>query len=104
MLKFMLFALKIAILIFIIHKNKTILKQLTLPQLTGVGSSYIFTVFIAFIFIYYGRNWIVDEVKSRYFGYIIFLFIICVTIYLCKFILGKVLIKITNGVLPSSWK
>ncbi len=104
MIDFTLFALSIVIAIYIIFNNRNKIRELTSSQIIVVGFSYLITVFIAFICIYYGGNWIAEQFSIIIFKYIIFLIIVFITIYFCKSILRKMINKITNGVLPGSWK
>ena len=60
MIDILMTTLFIVILIRAILKNRKILKKLTKYQIFGVVISYLITVFIAFIFIYYGGNWVVE--------------------------------------------
>lgn len=94
--------LSIVIMIYVILKNRKIIKQLIKFQIFGVGISYLFTIFIAFILVYYGGNWIAGQFSNTFFKYIIFFAVVCIALYLCVNILNKVLQKITNGILPKS--
>lgn len=40
------------------YKNRTILKELSKFQIFGVGISYFVAIFLAFMLIYYGGNWV----------------------------------------------
>ena len=103
-LDFIFFIISMTIIVSVIFKNKKILKQLSIAQRIGVGLSFLATVLIAFIGVYFGGNWIAAQFSSTIFKYIVFFIIVCLVIYPCKFMLGKVLNKITKGVLPDGWK
>jgi len=96
------FKILLAILtfVYVISKNKKILKQLTKPQIFGVVISYLAVVFIAFILIYFGGNWIAGHFSNTLFKYMVFFAVVCVSLYLCISLLNKVLDKITNSILP----
>ncbi len=96
----LIITLSIVITIYVILKNRKILKELTKLQLSGVGISYLVAIFIAFICIYNGGNWIAGYSPNMIVRYIIQLIIVCLTLYLCGSILSKILQKITKGVLP----
>ena len=102
MIDILMTTLFIVILIRAILKNRKILKELTKRQIFGVVISYLITVFIAFIFIYYGGNWVAGYFSNIFFKYVIFLVVVCIALYLCISILNKVLQKITNGILPKN--
>lgn len=95
-------ALFIVVTIYNIFKNRKILKELTRSQMIGTGISYLVAIFLAFVLIYYGGNWIVAHFSNIIFKYIMFLAIVCIALYLCVSTLNKALQKITNGVLPKS--
>lgn len=90
------------IMVLLILKNRKTLKKLTKFQIVGVGVSYLFAILIAFIFIYYGGNWIADQFSNTFFKYMIFLAVVYVSLSVCKSILNKVLERVTNGILPKS--
>ncbi|BAQ10608.1 transcriptional regulator [Bacillus sp. OxB-1] len=90
----------IVIVIYNIRKNREILKQFTKLQIIGVGISYLIAIFLAFILIYYGGNWLAGQISNIILKYVVFIVIVLIALYLCVGILNKVLQKITNGVLP----
>ncbi|WP_145543229.1 hypothetical protein [Virgibacillus sp. SK37] len=94
--------LSIAIIIYALFKNRKTLKKLTWLQNFSVGISYLAAIFLAFILIYYGGNWVAGQFSNIIFKYLIFLVIVCIAIYLSVSILNKVLNKVTNGILPKS--
>ena len=94
--------LSIVIMIYVILKNRKIFKELTKSQIFGVGVSYLIAIIIAFILIYFGGNWVAGHFSNTFIEYMIFLAVVCVSLYLCVRILNKVLQKITNGILPKS--
>lgn len=96
----LMMALFIAFTIYVILKNRKILKELSKIQILGVGISYIVTVITAFICIYFGGNWIAGYSPSIIVKYIVQLIVVCITLYLCVSILNNTLEKITKGVLP----
>jgi uncharacterized membrane protein required for colicin V production len=99
-----LLALSFVLTIYVILKNRKVLngllKELSSVQILGVAISYIVTITIAFIFIYYGGNWIAGYFPNMVVRYIIQLIVVCITLYLCGSVLGKALQKTTKGVLP----
>jgi hypothetical protein len=103
-MKEILLFLSFVLTIYVILKNRKVLngllKELSSVQILGVAISYIVTITIAFIFIYYGGNWIAGYFPNMVVSYIIQLIVVCITLYLCGSILSKVLQKTTKGVLP----
>lgn len=83
-----------------ISENKKVLKALSKNQLVGVGLSYILSILIAFVCIYYGGNWIAGYIPNEIIKFLIQVMIILLTLYLCVSMLNKTLKKITKGVLP----
>lgn len=104
MLDSILLAVGFVISILIVMKNRKIIQRLSMSQMIFVVFSYIVTVFIAFIGIYFGGNWIAGQTSNLFFKYFIFFIIVVITISFCKILLGKVLHKITKGLLPSNWE
>ena len=89
--------LSIVLMIIVILKNRKMFKKLTKSQIFGVGVSYLIAIFLAFILIYFGGNWVTGHFSNTLFKYMVFLVVVCVSLYLCVSILNKVLQKITNG-------
>ena len=92
--------LAIITLVYVISKNKKILKQLTKSQIFGVVISFLAVIFLAFFLIYFGGNWVAGHFSNTLFKYVIFFAVVCVSLYLCINVLNKVLDKITNSILP----
>jgi len=99
---FIIFTLCIVITINRIYKNRNILKELSKPQILGVGTTYLVTVSIAVICIYYGGNWITGQFSNIFVRYIIFLLVVCITLHFLINLLRNMLNNITKGVLPSN--
>ena len=87
-------------LIYVIAKNRKIFKELTKSQVFGVVISYLAVIFIAFILIYFGGNWVAGHFSNTIFKYVVFFAVVCISLYLCIILLNKILQKITNSILP----
>ncbi|MGN7477756.1 hypothetical protein ACTHOQ_07860 [Solibacillus silvestris] len=83
-----------------IFRNRGTLKKLTKIQVLGVGISYLIAIIAAFIFVYYGGNWIAGQFSNSVLKYIISFAVVCFVLYFCVSILNKMLQKVTNGILP----
>ena len=92
--------LSIVIMLSIFYKNRTTLKELTKFQLLGAAICYLFAILIAFVFVYYGGNWVAGQFSNTIFNSIIFIAVILIVLYPTVSILNKLLHKITNGILP----
>ncbi|MFL0505248.1 hypothetical protein ACH0B5_05810 [Ureibacillus sp. 179-F W5.1 NHS] len=99
-MEYLFIAISIVIIIYRIMKNRGTLKVLTKRQILGVGISYLLATLMGFIFIYFGGNWIVGSISNIIFKYIVFLAFVLIILNLCVTILNKLLLKITNGILP----
>lgn len=93
--------LSIVIITYIIFKNWKKLKELTKLQIFGVGITYLSVASLGGSFIYYGGNWIAGKIPNLILKYIVFVGVICMTLYVCIGVLNKLLRKITNGVFPT---
>ncbi|GGN62503.1 hypothetical protein [Oceanobacillus indicireducens] len=94
--------LSIVVVTYIIYKNRIKLKELTKFQILGTGFTYLAVACIGGFIIYYGGNWVAGKMPNLFFKYIIFLVVICITLYLCVSVLHKLLRKITSGKLPTN--
>jgi Kef-type K+ transport system membrane component KefB len=88
--------------IYLIYKNRKILKELTKFQVLGVLITFLITIYIAFICIFYGGNWIAGKFTNMIVKTTIQYIVIFITLFICVSILYKILKKITNGVLPKN--
>lgn len=101
---FLMIILFIVVTIYHIYKNReVVVKELTKFQIFGVGASYLVTIIFAFILIYYGGNWVAGLFSNIFFKNMVFLAIVCMALYLSVSILNRVLLRITNGVLPKDY-
>ncbi len=90
----------VGLTIYHISNNKGMLKQLKKIQLFGVAITFIFTVILATILIFYGGNWIAGLFSNIILKYLVFGVIVIATFYLLEIIVNKVLYRITDGVFP----
>ncbi|WP_281657760.1 hypothetical protein [Halobacillus sp. Cin3] len=90
----------IAVIIAKVLKNKKRLAQLTAFQMIGVGATYVVSVFIGFILIYYGGNWIASKVPYKILSTLVFILIVIAALSVCVSLMNKTIYKITNGLLP----
>lgn len=73
-------------------------KKLTMTQLLSVIISYTVAIFVAFLLIYYGGNWIVSYIPFGPLKFVASVIIIITVLACCSKVLNKVLKKISNGV------
>ncbi|MFB7142171.1 hypothetical protein ACFCYN_21325 [Gottfriedia sp. NPDC056225] len=92
----------IIITIYKILKNRKIIKELTKLQILGVIITYLMTIFLMFICVYYGGNWIGGDLSNLFVRKLIQIIVIIITLILFGSVLEKTLKKITNGVLPKN--
>ena len=86
--------------IYVIAKNRKVVRELSFLQLVFALFSFLTAVGIAFVSIYYGGNWIAGQFSNPAVRFIVFALIVLLTLSLWSWILRKMLHKITNGVLP----
>jgi len=98
---FIIIAYCIFAAINLIHKNRESIRQLTAKQLILASFSYLFTVLLGVICIYYGGNWIAGQFSSRFLQSVVFILIIIITISLCRWPLRKILNRVTLGSLKN---
>lgn len=96
----MIICLASAILLML--KNINLFKKLSTKQLFGITIAYVMAVFIAFICIFFGGNWVAEQMPAKFLSVGVFILIIIITISIIRFFLGKILFKITNGLFGSS--
>ena len=101
MFSFIIIAYCIFAAINLIHKNRESIRQLTAKQLILASFSYLFTVLLGVICIYYGGNWIAGQFSSRFLQSVVFILIIIITISLCRWPLRKILNRVTLGSLKN---
>lgn len=92
----------IIITIYLILKNRKIYKQLTKLQILGVCLTYLIIIYLLFICIYYGGNWIGESISNLIVRKLIQLVVIIISLIIFENILDKMLKKITNGILPKN--
>lgn len=88
-------SLFLAIILFKFRKNKTLIKELTKAQLTGVLFSYLTTIFIGFVGVYYIGNHLTGYIHNAIIKFLAEIFIILVVLYFCSILLRKLLNRIT---------
>ncbi|GGP13987.1 hypothetical protein [Oceanobacillus neutriphilus] len=91
------------LLVFNFWKNRKKLKEtyskLNYVQIIGVIISYLITIVIVFMLIYYAGNWLVSFIPFTFLRSAAFLVIVVVVLFSCLYLLNKALTKITNGIL-----
>ena len=92
--------LSLVIITINIYKNKELIKKLTRVQILGAGISYLLAILISFVFIYYGGNWITDQITNAIIKYIITFTVVWAVLAIIVSILNKILHKTTDGILP----
>ncbi|MFC9542445.1 hypothetical protein ACFTQ7_21620 [Lysinibacillus sp. NPDC056959] len=97
---YIIIAYCIVVAINLIHKNRESIRQLTAKQLILASFVYLSTVFLWFICIYYGGNWIAGQFSSRFMQLVVFILLIIITISLCQWPLRKILNRVTSGIFP----
>mgnify|MGYP003463379394 FL=1 len=88
--------------IILMFKNKNLLKKLSYKQLFGIAIAYVTAVFIGFICIYFGGNWVTEQISTKFLSVGVFILIILITLSIIQFFLSKILFKITNGLFGNS--
>lgn len=83
-------------------KNKNLFKKLSTKQLFGVAIAYLMAVFIGFICVFFGGNWVAEQISTKFFSVGVFILVILITLSIIQFFLSKILFKITNGLFGSS--
>lgn len=78
---------------------KNTYKKLSTLQLLGVVLSYLITILIAFILIYYVGNWFVSYITINFLKHAVQVIIIILVISTCLNGLNRVLKKISKGIL-----
>ena len=89
-------------LILLMFKNINLFKKLSTKQLFGITIVYVMAVFIAFICIFFGGNWVAEQMPAKFLSVGVFILFILITMSIIRFFLGKILFKITNGLFGSS--
>lgn len=97
-----MFVILIMIVIKNISSNRDLLRKLSVVQIFGVGFSYVATVVLAGLVIYYGGNWLAGFFSNGIIKFIIQMTVIIVVLYTLVGILNRILAKITNGMLPKN--
>ncbi|MEK4302265.1 hypothetical protein MKY30_23185 [Oceanobacillus sp. FSL W8-0428] len=91
------------LLVFNFWKNRKELKEtyskLNYVQVFGVLISYLITVAIVFVLIYYVGNWLVSFIPFTFLRSAIFFVIVVAVLFCCLGLLNKVLARVTKGVL-----
>jgi len=83
-------------------KNIKLIKKLSTKQLFGVVIAYVMAVFIGFICIFFGGNWVAEQISTKFISVGVFILVILVTLSIIQFFLNKILFKISNGLFGSS--
>ncbi|GIO25149.1 hypothetical protein [Oceanobacillus sp. J11TS1] len=95
--------LSVVLLVCTLVKNRKELKEkylkLHYAQIIGVIISFLITLAIATILIYYVGNWLVSFISFTFLRYAAFFVIIAVVLFFCSSALNRVLTKITKGIL-----
>lgn len=98
-----LFVLSVVLLVLNFWNNRKEMKEnyskLYSMQIMGVIISYLITIAIAFVLVYYGGNWLVSFIPFAFLRYAAFFVVIAVILYFSLDLLHKLLTKITKGVL-----
>lgn len=89
----------IGTIIYQVRKNKEKIAALSGRQMVGAAVAFILTVFVAFVSIYYGGNWLVSFLSNGILKTAIQFLIIIFVISLCTSLLNKMLKRITNGII-----
>ncbi|MCU9614800.1 hypothetical protein OEV98_14750 [Caldibacillus lycopersici] len=100
MIDIFFFLFVILMLINNFFKNRSRLKEVTKWQLLGVSITYIVPVFIAFICIYFGINWLADFIANPIVKYIVQFIIVYFVLYATSTLMRKILYTITDGKMP----
>jgi len=91
------------ILVFLMIKNRQEIKEtyskLNAKQITGIILSYIITIAVVFILIYYGGNYVVSFITVPALNFAVKVIIILFVLTTCVGILNKVVSKISKGIL-----
>ncbi|WP_242144209.1 MULTISPECIES: hypothetical protein [unclassified Bacillus cereus group] len=95
--------LSIILFMYILWEHKKEVKEmyenLTVMQLIGMILSYIVATFVAFLFIYYGGNWIVNYIPFSPLKTVVSIIIIVAVLFCCLKVLNHVLKKICGDAL-----
>ncbi|MDM8098550.1 MULTISPECIES: hypothetical protein [Oceanobacillus] len=95
--------LSIVLFAFNFWKNRKELRatysKLHAVQIIGVIISYLVTIAIAFVLIYYAGNWLVSFIPFAFLRSAAFFVTIAVVLFFCLDLLHKVLTRITKGIL-----
>ncbi|WP_121610015.1 hypothetical protein [Mesobacillus foraminis] len=90
----------VGVIIFFVSKYRKTLKKLNKTQIMGVFISYILTVIIAGICIYYGGAFLTERFQNEWIRLIIRFSVVLVTLWLAIVTLNHILQKITKGIFP----
>ncbi|SFC18693.1 hypothetical protein SAMN05443252_102101 [Bacillus sp. OV322] len=89
----------LAVMIYVINRNKSILKKLTKLQILGAAVSFFVTLLIAFMIIYFIGNSLSGYFENKILKVTSELFLVIITLSLCGKGLRILLQKITKGAL-----
>ncbi|RCW62515.1 hypothetical protein [Saliterribacillus persicus] len=81
-------------IITIFHKNKDKIKKLKLNQHIGIIATYLATVAVATILIYYFGNWLVNKIQVEWIGNLISYSIIIIVLIGAITVMNKIISKI----------
>lgn len=91
------------LLVYLFVKYREVVKEtyvkLTIVQFIGVIITYLVTIFIVFILIYYVGNWLLGYITFKPLTIAIKIALVIVVLFSASNLLNKTLKKITNGVL-----
>ena len=90
----------IGVVIYFLYKYREALAQLNKIQKIGVFISYMMTIFISAICIYYGGSFLTEHIQNEFLLLIIHIIVVIITLWVAIFILNRLLQKITKGVFP----
>lgn len=90
----------VGVVIYFVSKQSEALAKLNKIQKIGVLISYIMTILIAGICIYYGSSFLTERFQNGFLILAIRFTIVIITLWLAIFTLNCLLQKITKGIFP----
>lgn len=90
--------LLVGFIIYQTYSHREKLRQLKFSQIAGIVLTYLLTIAVATIIIYFGGNWLANLFPTTTLKTIIFTIVVIVTFIGLGLVVPKVLTRITGGI------
>lgn len=90
--------LLIVLIIYQVYSHREKLKQLKFSQIAGIVLTYLLTIAVATIVIYFGGNWLANLFPTTALKTIIFTIVVIATFIGLGLVVPKILKRITGGI------